>query len=134
MVWFFIILAIVVLIIYNFISDRDKMLKNQVDYQGGMAKKYEYLIDKLTGDGGGRVLKVTRDHIHICNQDLNTATNFFINESFNSVEVEWVANLGPLGTHKHKWSFANNYPQDKMMSEMEQFMEWKAKQMFGNNL
>lgn len=38
-----------------------------------------------------------------------------------------------LGTHKHKWSFAHNYPHEKMVNEIEENMEWKSKQMFGNN-
>ncbi len=133
MIWAILILIIVIYIIYNFTKDRDHMLERQVDMQGGMAKKYEYLIEHMTNDPSSKVVKVTRDHIHIRATGQATATNFFITENFNSVEIEWVGQMAMLGTHKHKWSFANNYPQEKMLHEIEEYMEWKAKQMFGNN-
>jgi len=41
--------------------------------------------------------------------------------------------MAMLGTHKHKWSFPHNYPQEKMIEEIEEHMEWNTKQMFGNN-
>lgn len=133
MFWIVLIIGVVGYILYSFFRDRDHMLQRQVDMQGGMAKKYEYLIDRMTSDPSAKVVKVTRDHIHIRATGQATATNFFITESFNSVEIEWVGQMAMLGTHKHKWSFAHNYPQDKMISEIEEYMEWKSKQMFGNN-
>jgi hypothetical protein len=134
MFWTILILGIIGYILYSFTKDRDQMLKRQVDMQGGMAKKYEYLIECMTHDPNAKVVKVTRDHIHIRATGQATATNFFITESFNLVEIEWVGQMSVLGTHKHKWSFAHNYPQEKMVHEIEEYMEWKTKQMFGNNL
>ena len=42
--WLIFIAGIVGFIIYNFMRDKDQMLKHQVDMRGGMAKKYEFLI------------------------------------------------------------------------------------------
>lgn len=131
MFWIILIIGIVAYIIYSFSRDRNKMLQRQVDMQGGMAKKYEYLIEKLTETPGAKVVQVTRDHIHIRAAGQTTATNFLITEGFNSVEIEWVGQMAMLGTHKHRWTFPHNYPQQKMFEEIEEFMEWKLKQMFG---
>jgi hypothetical protein len=132
MLWI-IIIGIIVFIIYKFLKERENMLKIQVDLHGGMAKKYEYIIEHMTNYPDAKVVKVTRDHIHILARGNSTATNYFITESFNSVEIEWVGQMAILGTHKHKWSFPHNYPQEKIVEEIEEYMDWKVKQIFGNN-
>jgi hypothetical protein len=131
MIWTTLIVGIVGYIIYNFFQDRDQMLQRQVDMNGGMAKKYEYLTERLASEPKAKVVKVTRDHIHIRSTGQSTATDFFITENFNSVEIEWIGQLSLLGTHKHKWTFVHNYPQEKMLNEIEEYMEWKSKQIFG---
>jgi hypothetical protein len=132
MFWILIIAAIIGYVLYQFNRDRDQMLERQVDMNGGMSKKYEYLINRLTDDPKAKVVKVTRDHIHICAAGQTTTTNFLITETFNSVQIEWVAQLGALGNHNHKWTFQHNYPQENMIQEIEKFMVWKSKEMFGN--
>jgi hypothetical protein len=134
MIWIILIIGIIGFILYSFYKDRDQMLQRQVDMQGGMAQKYEYLIDCMTSDNVARVIKVERDHIHIRATGQTTATNFLITESFNSVIIEWIGQMGMLGTHKHKWTFPHNYPQEKMMKEIEEYMLWKSNQMFGDSL
>jgi hypothetical protein len=128
--WLIFIAGIVGFIIYNFMRDKDQMLKHQVDMRGGMAKKYEFLISKLTEDTTAKVVKVTRDHIHIRAVGNSTATNFFITENFSKTEIEWIGQLGMLGKHKHRWTFPHNYPQEKMLNEIGEYLEWKSKQMF----
>ena len=128
--WLIFIAGIVGFIIYNFMRDKDQMLKHQVDVRGGMAKKYEFFISKLTEDTTAKVVKVTRDHIHIRAVGNSTATNFFITENFSKTEIEWIGQLGMLGKHKHRWTFPHNYPQEKMLNEIGEYLEWKSKQMF----
>jgi hypothetical protein len=128
--WLIFIIGIVGFIIYNFLHDKDQMLKHQVDMRGGMAKKYEFLISKLTEGTTAKVVKVTRDHIHIRAVGNTTATNFFITENFNKTEIEWIGQLGMLGKHKHRWTFPHNFPQEKMLNEIGEYLEWKTKQMF----
>ena len=126
--WLIFIAGIVGFIIYNFMRDKDQMLKHQVDMRGGMAKKYEFLISKLTEDTTAKVVKVTRYHIHIRAVGNSTATNFFITENFSKTEIEWIGQLGMLGKHKHRWTFPHNYPQEKMLNEIGEYLEWKSKQ------
>lgn len=133
MFWIMLIIGIIGYTLYSFSRDRDHMLQRQVDMRGGMAKKYEYLVERLTTTPSAKVVKVTRDHIHIRATGQTTASSYFITENFNSVEIEWVGQIAIFGTHKHKWSFPHNYPQEKIMAEIEEYMVWKAKQMFGDN-
>lgn len=133
MFWTILIIGVVFYILYSFFRDRDHMLRRQVDMQGGMAKKYEYLIDRMTNDPSARVVKVTRDHIHIRATEQTTETNYFITEGFNIVEIEWVGQMAMLGIHKQKWSFPHNYPQEKIIEEIGGYLVMKTNQMSSNN-
>lgn len=132
MFWVILIAGIVIYVIYSFFRDRDQMLAHQVDTQGGMKRKYEVLISELTRDANARISNVTRDMVEIEYRGPTTLTTFFITENFNVVQIEWVAQLGLMGTHKHNWSFPHNYPQTKMFREITEYIEWKSQQMFGN--
>ena len=132
MFWILLIIGIIVYILYSFSNSRNQMLQRQVDMHGGMAKKYAYLIETLTSDPSINVVKATRYHIHIRGTGQATATNFLITESFNTVIIEWIGQMALMGTHKHKWTFPHNYPQEKMAKEIQEYLVWKAKQMFGN--
>ncbi|WP_431136939.1 hypothetical protein [Psychroserpens mesophilus] len=130
MIWILLIIGIIGFVLYNFFRDKDQMLKRQVDMQGGMAKKYEFLVGKLTQEPSAKVVKVTRDQIHIRAEGQTTATNFIITETFNKTEIEWIGQMAMLGKHNHKWTYPHNYPQQKMLDEIGEYMEWKSNQMF----
>jgi hypothetical protein len=130
MIWILLIIGIIGFVLYSFFRDKDQMLKRQVDMQGGMAKKYEFLVGKLTQEPSAKVVKVTRDQIHIRAEGQTTATNFIITETFNKTEIEWVGQMAMLGKHNHKWTYPHNYPQQKMLDEIGEYMEWKSNQMF----
>lgn len=130
MIWFALALIFGYLI-YSFSRDRDRMLAVQVDRFGGMSEKYKLIITELTNDPNARVAKVTRDHIHIHYQGAISSADFFITETFNKVEISWVTNMGRLGQHKKKWEFHNNYPQEKILGEIQTYLDWKSREMFG---
>lgn len=129
MFWIIFIMFIGGYFAYTFNKDRDEMLNAQVDSHGGMAKKYDFLVCKLTGDVNAKVIKVTRDHIHIRYENLGTTMNFLIDELPNQVQIEWIANVGIYGKHTNKWIFEHSYPQANMIVEIEKFMDWKFKQI-----
>lgn len=110
-----IVLIIVGVIIFYFLRDRDKMLEQQVDEQGGMKQKYAELIEWLTDAPNARIVKTTRDHIQISNVMQTTATHFFITETFNGVEVEWNAKFGLMGDHKKEWKFPSTTSNEQMI-------------------
>ena len=84
----------------------------------GLAKKYEFLIHKLTCDSIGEVVLFTTDYIHIRTTGSNKGMNFFISETLNTIEIVWVRQLSVHKTLKHTWTFLQNYPQDKMIHEI----------------
>lgn len=130
MIWG-ILIAIVAVVVFNFIRQREGMLHSQVDLRGGMMAKYEVLVTLLTDDPTARVVKVTRDHIHIKSMSQTAETSFLITENFGTVDITWIANLGFMGTHNHKWSFPHHYDQELIVREMMTFLDWKSKQIFG---
>lgn len=130
MIW---IILIVIVIIYfaKFFYDRDKMLESQVDSNGGMYKKYEVLINYFSNLPNSKIVKVTRDHVQISIFGASVNMQYFITETFGKVEIEWISNSIILGNHQNKWTFPHNYSQQKMIHEIESFMEWKTKEVFG---
>lgn len=130
----FIILIIIVVLIYfyKFYSDRNKMLSDQVDQKGGMIEKYNILTDSLLNSYGTRIVQVKRDHIHILVDHYTTIYDFLITENFNSVEIKWIGRMDHYGEYKHKWTFPHNYPQEKMIDEIGEFLVWKTDQITGD--
>lgn len=106
------------------------MLASQVDSQGGMYKKYQYLVTHLTDHPEAKVTKVTRDQIIIQATNRYATTSFIITESFNEVRVDWIANMAALGKHNHSWSFPNNYSQEKILDTIMTYLATKRSQMF----
>ncbi len=131
MIWFIIIIVIVVLIVVATMNKKDETLKYQVDSFGGMAKKYELLISELTKHEQTKVTKVTRDTVVILWDGNSTKMNFIITEIYNKVQIDWVGNFSIYGTQKHQWTYPHTYPQDKIYSEISDFLEIKMKEVFG---
>ena len=125
------ILVILAYLSFSGYKERNKLLEKQVDSFGGMANKYKYLIERLTAHPDAKVVKITRDHVHIRAVGNATATNYLITEMLNTVEIEWVGQMGYLGEHKKKWVFPDTYSQPLMVGEIENYMEKKSKEMFG---
>jgi len=131
MFWIIVIIGIVGYILYSFLKDKDKMLKNQVDAYGGMAKKYEYLIRGLIDNRpNARITELKRGSITLFIPMEVTGHNYFIDELFNyTVQVEYICKSAIGEIYKYKWTFPDNYPQEKMVSEILEHLEWKFSQL-----
>lgn len=103
---------------------------NPANSQGGVLKKYEYLISQLTDHPEAKIAKVTRDQIFIEARNRYATTSFTITESTNQVRIDWAANMAMLGKQAHSWTFPSNYPQDQMLEKMMNDLEKKRSQMF----
>ena len=132
MIWIIIIVVIfVVLIAIATFNKKDEALKHQVDKFGGMAKKYELLISELTKYEQTKVTKVTRDTVNILWDGNSTQMSFIITEIYNKVQIDWIGNFNIYGKQKHQWTYPHTYPQDKIYSEISDFLEIKMKEVFG---
>lgn len=124
MTWI-IVLVIAGVVIFYFLKDRDTMLEQNTDSYGGMRQKYANVIAFLTEEPTAKVVKVTRDHIHISNSMNRTRTDFFFTENFDGLEAEWNADLNIMGKHKLKWKFKTDTPEEqiieKMMLDMDEY-------------
>lgn len=95
-----------------------------------MKEKYKYLVQKMTDDPQARIVKLSNNHIHILLQGNVVITSYKITEKDNFIIVEWIASMWVMGTHKHKWTYEHNYPQEKIVQEMSEFIWWKTKEIF----
>ena len=116
----FIVLVILVIII-KFLTDRDKMQREQVGNHGGMLVKYKTLIVwfKLNEYV---VSKIGKDYMHIeCNTPV-TSSLFQVMETFGGVDVIWNANLGVVGKFNKKWHFKNGTNQEFMIDVINEYL------------
>jgi len=117
----FIVLVILVIII-KFLTDRDKMQREQVGNHGGMRIKYQVLIDWFNRNEYV-VSKIGKDYMHIdCNTPVTTS-RFQVMETFGGVEISWSANLGVIGRFNKTWNFKNGTNQEYMIDVINEYLE-----------
>lgn len=131
-VWI-IFLVIAGVIVFNFFRDRDQVLA-QIAFEGGMAKKYAYLVGRLSAHPSAQIKKQGLNDVYIVSEGPTTKISFYVMENFGTVEIEWLANYGPLGTLKKKWSFPQTRSQEHMVEEIESYVILRTTQlMSGGN-
>lgn len=129
--WWLIIIGIVIYVIYRLAKNKNATSQSFAEMEGGMLRKYEYLVNRLTQASLAKVVNVTKTKIHIRAVGQATATSYYINEKRDLLEIQWVADLGVLGVHRKTWTFPHNFPQTTMIKEIEDYMQFRAKQMLG---
>ena len=132
--WTLTICIIIIAIIIKFFIDRDNMLKRQVDSQGGMKVKYQYLIKELSHPQTPQFAQVRRDFIHLRFPGNPTAINYYITEQYNKVEVHWLFEGVMLGNFEHKWLFPQTMPQKEMAEQIAIDLAKKHEQIFGGDI
>jgi len=127
MYWAILFICLTGLVLFAFINHN----RRHSVIQDKMSKRYQIIVDNLTSYPGSKVIKMTRNHLHIRHKGPTTITNFYITESLDSVFIDWVGQFGIIfGTHEHRWTFVKDYPQESMLKEIGEFMERKSKEMF----
>lgn len=130
-----IIIALIGIVIYifKFFYDRDKMLAKQVDENGGMLLKYNTLVNHFTNDPDAKVTSVTRDSINIKWKGTIFTVEIFILENFSFTKIECKLDFGPHGIHKKNWNYGKNQRQEKMVEDITNFMKDENARIFGGN-
>lgn len=124
--WIFIIITIIVIyILYSFITDREKMIKN-VEFQGGIQEKYKILLSYILNNPDSKITQLKRDNIIIRCQGGSDA-QFSVTQNFGTVDIDWLSNNGFAGIVKEKWQFRENLDQHEMAKKMMQDIEFKLK-------
>ena len=130
--WWILGIAIVGYIIYLVSKDYKEEVKINVSNQGGMQSKYNLLIEYFTAHPSSSITKITRDNITISSPTMTV----YIDYVGGNVEIDLKAMLPVMGKVSKKWKYPSVYPQEKMIQEIENYLDWeisKFKDIAGNN-
>ena len=124
-------IAVVIFVIYQINKDYKSDIKSNVSSQGGMQSKYQVLIDYFTCSPSAQITKLTSSNITIT----TPSSTFYIDYVGGSTEVS-LNIMHPTGKISKKWKFPNGYPQEKMIQDIDNYLDWevgKRKQAMNNN-
>lgn len=131
MFWFIILTSFIGFIFYIYHREKNIALYEQVDIKGGMTKKYSQVIEFWTNNPDTKIIKVTRDEVHIKYTGITSYCFIIIREKFASVEIEWIAALGGhYGTHSKLWRFPHDYPQEIIINEVYDYSVKTIKEVY----
>jgi hypothetical protein len=104
--WYIIIIVVLVLIIYKFMSDYKKQ-EAEIALEGGMEKKYSVLIKiLLSSDDRCKIYQVTKSSVTLGLSLKNVGTTIFIlQQSFSKISIQWSVDVPGFGKHKLEWTF-----------------------------
>ena len=122
--WIIIAIAIVVIFIYREIANTNAEIEEKVTKQGGMQTKYIQLIDYITKNGGFKITETTKTHITISSVSLT----FLIDYIGGNTEISIYGSVPVLGKFDRKFKYPNGFPQEKMINEIENFLDWKMEE------
>ena len=115
--WIIIILVVIVLIVlFSFNSDRQKQIQ-KIDSEGGMRKKYAFLIDYLCGSQGS-ILRQSGSSIVLGASSIGGSTIFTLIQTFGSVTIKWEINSPVFGKHSLEWEFPENEDQKTIFTKI----------------
>jgi len=123
--WWIIGAVVLVVIIFRTINkDYKESVHTNVTRFGGMEQKYKTLVLYFTQHPASRITKLTNDSITISSSTINVK----IDSVGGNTEVYLDAIMPIVGKISNKWKFQQGYPQDKMIEDIENFLEWKVEQ------
>lgn len=115
--WIIIILVVIVLIVFFlFDSDRKKQIQ-RIDSEGGMRKKYAFLIDYLCGSQGS-ILRQSGSSIVLGATSIGGSTLFTLIQTFGSLTIKWEVNSPVFGKHSLEWEFPENEDQETIFTKI----------------
>ena len=117
-----VIIVVVILYFWKFFRDKEKMI-NETLGDGNIATKYSYLIQSLLAVPDGRIVKESKQSLNIVGSDGINRIEFFVFQNFGVLEVKW-AEQNHLGTYRKSWKFQNKYPQENMVKEISNYLQW----------
>jgi len=119
--WIIVIVTVVGLIIFLVSKDYKEDIKTNVSSHGGMQSKYDILVEYFSSLPSARITKMTNNSITIS----SPSSTFYIDYVGGTTEVS-VSMINPFGNISKKWKFPNGYPQEKMIQEIENYLDWEV--------
>lgn len=123
--WWILIIAIVGYIIYQFTKDYNNEVQTKVTNQGGMLNKYSLLIEYFTMHSASKITKVTKDNVTVSSSTMTIWLDFVGGKT----EVSLKGFLPLVGNMSKRWCFPEGYPQEKMIEEIENYLNWQVGNM-----
>ena len=120
------IIGITVIIISYVIINKDhkEHVQAHISNFGGMMEKYKTLIEYLKS-GGLCIKKVTQDCVVLSSKSMIWTLDYVgVN-----LEVRMKGYMPLLGNINKKWIFPDDYPQEKMIEEFENYFNWQIEQL-----
>jgi hypothetical protein len=125
MTWIRIIIVIVIFLIFSFRKDYKENVQTNITNLGGMKNKYKILIEYLTAYPSSKITKLTQDSIVISAPTMT----FHIDYVGTNTEIELFAFMPLIGKFSKKWKYPDDFPQDKIIQEIENYLEWEISKM-----
>jgi len=123
--WWIIGVVVLGVIIFRTVNkDYKESVHTNVTRFGGMEQKYKTLVLYFTQHPASRIAKLTNDSITISSSTINVR----IDSVGGSTEIYLDAIMPIVGKISNKWKFQQGYPQERMIEDIENFLEWKMEQ------
>ena len=122
--WIVIIIVIVVILIIREISTNNAEINKKITNQGGMSTKYKQVIDYMTKNEGFKITKLSNTHITIS----SVSITFLIDYIDGDTEISVYGLIPVIGKVKRKFKYPNGFPQEKMIDEIENYLDWKMEE------
>lgn len=121
--WIIVIVAIVILVMHNVKKDYNSNVKEHITNQGGMLTKYQILIDYLRSSGMS-VQEIGKDYIVLSSKNMT----WHLNQIGMEIEIRVKGFIPTLGNIENSWKYSEDYPQQKMVEEIENYLTWQMRQ------
>ena len=115
----YVIIGIVVIVLFKFFFDVNKMGK-KVRREGGMSKKFEKLIEIIkSGDPRCKVFKEKKTYLIVgVASNAGGRTIFELTMTFSTVTIQYKTDSPIFGRHMLEWDFPVHMDQEEMAFQM----------------
>jgi len=121
-----IIIAVLIAIIVAGNYSHKNEIKNRIQREGGMLKKYEELIEQIKNeDSKPEVLTVSDLSVTIGTSNIDGSTKFILKQDYDSIIVDWKVQSKTFGNHQLSWNFPDQLDQMKMISTIRSHLKTK---------
>ena len=122
--WWIIIIAIIGFVIYRINKEHKEHVGTHVTNYGGMTGKYGMVINYLKS-GGQTIQKITKDSVVLVSKNMTWTLDYV---GFN-LEFKVKGFMPMLGNIDKKWIFPDKYPQEKIVEEVENYLNWQMERL-----
>lgn len=119
-----IIIGIIIFVIYKINKEYKEDVQTHVSNYGGMQNKYSLLVAYLQSSGGFHITRQTKDSLEL----VSNSGLFLLDYIGCDLEVRMKYILPIYGKIEKKWIFRDGYPQERMITDIELFLNSKMRE------